>query len=109
MPLLEISRDSGYADRARSYTVVIDGIAVGKVRNGETKQFEVSAGDHELRMKIDWCGSRPIHFSVPEGGVASFNARSGLRDSGSLGALGHAFFARDSWVILTPAEQETAE
>jgi quinol monooxygenase YgiN len=56
MPILEIRRDSGYADRIRAYEVWVDDAAVGKIRDGEVKQFTVSSGDHELRIKIDWRG-----------------------------------------------------
>jgi hypothetical protein len=53
VPLLEIRRDSGYADRVRAYEVWIDGAVVGEIRDGEVKQFPVASGDHELRIKID--------------------------------------------------------
>ena len=66
MASLTIMRDSGYADRARKYQVVVDEAVVGQVSNGETKEFSLSPGHHEVRMKIDWCGSRPVEFTATE-------------------------------------------
>lgn len=51
---------AAWIDRARSYTVQIDGQAVGKVVNGETVEFKLSPGPHRVRMKVDWCGSREV-------------------------------------------------
>jgi len=36
----------------------------GKVGNGETIEFPISAGQHSLSLKIDWCGSNTIQFTV---------------------------------------------
>jgi hypothetical protein len=50
-------RSAIWRDVSRSYIVTIDGGAVGKLRSGETKSFPLDPGPHEIRMKIDWCGS----------------------------------------------------
>ena len=100
MPLLEIRRDSGYADRFRAYEVWIDDGVVGEIRDGEVKQFPIASGDHELRIKIDWCGSEPVKFNVGEEGLATFQVKSGLRGVRIVGAPWCLLFARDSWVKL---------
>jgi hypothetical protein len=33
---IALSRGSGYADRLRAYRVMLDGVEVGRIRNGET-------------------------------------------------------------------------
>jgi hypothetical protein len=38
----------------RAYKVVVDGKTVGEIRNGETKEFPMSAGQHDVSLKIDW-------------------------------------------------------
>jgi hypothetical protein len=45
--------------RLRASKVVVDGKKVGEIRNRETKNFlsPVSGGQHDLSLKIDWCGS----------------------------------------------------
>jgi hypothetical protein len=101
VPLLEIRRDSGYADRIRAYDVVVDGSKIGEVRNGEIKRFPISAGDHELRLRIDWCGSKPIVFAISEEALIAFEAKSGLRGLKVIAALFYVLFARDSYITLT--------
>jgi hypothetical protein len=100
MASLTIMRDSGYADRIRKYKVVIDGAVVGLVSNGETKEFAVSPGHHRLYMKIDWCGSKPVEFTVTERDAVTFQARSNLRGRKLFGALWYALFDRDSYILL---------
>lgn len=77
------------------------------VKNGETRQFEVSAGTHELRMTIDRCGSKSINFSVAEDEVARFDAKSGLRGPGKVLALWGVIFAWSSYIVLVPAKDST--
>lgn len=79
MALLKIMRDSGYADRARAYTVVVDGKPVGHIRNGEIREFPITGGQHDLSLKVDWCRSNVIHFTAAEGDVVTFDAKSNLR------------------------------
>jgi hypothetical protein len=100
MPILEIRRDSGYADRLRAYEVLVDSAVVGELRDGEVKQFPIATGDHELRIKIDWCGSIPVKFNVGEGEVAAFEANSALRGGAIMGALWRALVARNTYVKL---------
>jgi len=50
-------RKAVWRDRARAYSVVIGGRQVGKLKSGETATFNLIPGPHEVRMKIDWCGS----------------------------------------------------
>src|SRR5271170_1947937 len=88
MASLIIARDTGYADRIRKYKVVVDGIVVGRIANGETQEFPVTPGRHQLRMKIDWCGSKPLEFSVSEKDVLAFEAKTNLRGYNLLLALG---------------------
>jgi hypothetical protein len=80
--------------------VWVDDSVVGELRDGEVKQFPVASGEHELRIKIDWCGSRPVMFSISEEGLAAFDVKSGLRGVRIVGALWCALVARDSWVKL---------
>jgi len=43
-----------WADRLRAYTVELDGEVVGTVGNGESKQFDVRPGVHEMQLRLDW-------------------------------------------------------
>lgn len=57
----------GYTDAARAYKVYIDGLEVGKIRKGETLHFDLGFGIHKLKLKIDWCSSKELHFMMEPG------------------------------------------
>ena len=98
MATLKIIRESEFRDFLRAYVVVIDGEKVGKIRRGQTKEFPISSGQHELVLRIDWCGSRTIRFSVNDGDELSFFAKSGRRfgDPDKFGII-----EPDSWICLS--------
>jgi hypothetical protein len=59
----------------RPYKVVIDGVTMGTIGNGETKVFDVDAGHHEVRLKIDWTGSQAVRFDAQTGEVVTFECQ----------------------------------
>lgn len=44
----------------RRYTVLLDGVPVGKIGAGEVKHFPLATGRHTISVKIDWCESAPF-------------------------------------------------
>lgn len=73
-----VHRDAtGRRDRLRQYKVVIDGREVGRVGRDSTWDGPIEAGDHSLYLKIDWCSSPPVTFSVKAGEAARFLCRPG--------------------------------
>jgi hypothetical protein len=92
---------SKWRDRARDYTVVLDGSAIGEIANGATRDFRVSAGDHTLRMKIDWAGSREEHFHADAGETIEFTCRAAdTKLAFAFFTAIKSFFRRDQWVVL---------
>ncbi|HSW98337.1 MAG TPA: hypothetical protein VLF71_00710 [Candidatus Saccharimonadales bacterium] len=77
--MLTIIRDSGYADRLRKYKVVLDGIVVGDISNGETKSFDIAAGKHSLQLKVDWAKSNLLECTYKPGEDLKFTVTSPLR------------------------------
>lgn len=100
MATLTVSRDSGYADRLRAYAVILDGKKIGEVRNGETKEFPINSGAHEISMKIDWAGSRKLNFSATNGEPLSFQVKSNLRGLKVVLALWYVIFTPKSYLLL---------
>lgn len=73
-----ISRKRGWwRDRFRSYVILVDGKPVTKIRNGKRVEVPVSHGQHELRLKIDWCESRSLTFGAQPGDVIEFFCEPG--------------------------------
>lgn len=100
---ISITRDSGYADSDRLYVVVLNDREIGHISDGETKAFEVPPGEHALRLKIDWCGSKTASVSLdPEQNVA-FRCGSALRGLRILLGWFYVIFARNKYLWLEPA------
>jgi len=55
--MIRIIRENCFNDSLRKYKVILDKTCIGDVSNGETKEFNISQGKHELYLKIDWCQS----------------------------------------------------
>ncbi len=61
MATLTIRRQkSVWGDRVRDFVVQVDGEARGKVANGGSVTIELAPDMHQVRMAIDWCGSREV-------------------------------------------------
>lgn len=66
-----ITRESMRVDRLRYYQIILDGVKVGEIANGERKELEISPGKHTLHLKIDWARSNKITFESDK--AAYFN------------------------------------
>lgn len=81
MATLRITRTSEYANRLRKIRLVLDNKELSLIANGETKDFEITAGVHTLQAKIDWCSSNRLTFTVAESGIKSFDLSSFAKKS----------------------------
>lgn len=61
-----------WQDRLRDYVVVVDGKEVARLGNDSEVTVEVDPGHHALCMKIDWCCSPQVEFSIAEGELRHF-------------------------------------
>ena len=104
MSTLRIRRADEFADYFRAYSILLDGTKLGNLKHGETLEFSIAPGQHQLRMKIDWCGSNTVQFiASSDGDLLTFRARSNLKGLASLKALYYVIFKPDEWIVL---EQE---
>ena len=56
-----------WMDTLRSYRVLVDGEMVGRLRNGETREYPLRPGRHTVQVRIDWTGSEPEVVNALEG------------------------------------------
>jgi hypothetical protein len=101
MASLKIVRDSGYVDLVRFYEIVLDGKRVGKIWPGDTTELSVSPGQHSLLLRIDWCGSETIPFTVEEGSSILFEVKNNFRGVRLLLGFWYLTFAHNSYLRLT--------
>jgi hypothetical protein len=100
MVMMTVTRDSGYADVVRAYSVLLDGKKIGEIRNGETKKFSIEPGAHTMSFKIDWCGSKTLDFTAVEDQPLAFRAESNLRGWRLLLAGWYAIVDRTSYLLI---------
>ncbi len=66
MATIKLQRTSEYNNRMRDYKILIDGLQVGTIANGETKEFTTTVGQHSVTAKIDWCSSPEISINTDD-------------------------------------------
>lgn len=69
--MIEITRESGIANRLRPYVVLIDDKSAGDIADGETKHFDVKPGNHTVRLKLDWTTLARPKLRVSVHGIAA--------------------------------------
>lgn len=58
MTKITIERSNEYANYFRAIKIYIDGEYVGNINKGESIEYDVEEGQHTVKAKIDWCGSK---------------------------------------------------
>ncbi len=69
---IRLRRLKASRDIMRRYKVLVDGDEVGYIKQSQEWGFAVPAGNHTLQLKIDWCSSKPISFTLAEGETVGF-------------------------------------
>jgi len=78
MTKLTVTRDKGWADRLRKYRILLDGLEIGWIGEGDMIEQQIAAGSHVIEARIDWCGSRPFRFEAQSDDIGVV-VRSALR------------------------------
>jgi len=64
--MIRITRGSEFGGRYNSYKVFIDGVYCGKLRENETKEFNVGNGNHIVWARLDWRRSNKLRVDVKD-------------------------------------------
>lgn len=79
MATIKLQRPSEYNNRMRDYKIFIDGLQVGTIANGETKEFATTVGQHSVTAKIDWCSSPDISIKTDDNEIRNLKV-SGFKN-----------------------------
>lgn len=103
---IKVTRLSAYTDSLRDYQIEVDGEIIGSILNGETKKFDVAPGPHKLRLRISWCSSNTVEFTVDKReNEPHFICRSNMTGwRGWVGAL-YVLFMPSKYIYLSLADQ----
>jgi hypothetical protein len=72
MATIKISRRWQLMGGLAAYTVLLDGEWAGKLLNEDQIELQTSAGTHSLQLKLDWCRSNIVRFSIAEEDLQTF-------------------------------------
>lgn len=64
MPNLVIRREVGWEQKTTLYTILVDGVEAGTVRQGEQVKVPVQPGRRSVQFRMGKCSSRPLELSV---------------------------------------------
>lgn len=80
-------RDAGYRDSLRRYAVVVDGLKAARLGPHEMLDLVIAPGQHWVRLRVDWSGSRKVRTTVGPDEVVTIR----VVDQGALMAFFDAF------------------
>jgi len=64
--MIRITRINEYSAVFRSYKIYIDEVCHGKIKVGETQEFEIGNGSHTVYAKLDWGRSNKLCVNVSD-------------------------------------------
>ncbi len=64
---LHLRRVKQWMSVFRKFRVHLDGKCVDKIKRGAERTYELTPGEHELVVKIDWVKSSPVAFHCAAG------------------------------------------
>jgi hypothetical protein len=77
-----ISRpNEAWANRLRSYKIVVDGNVAATLGRGEHATVTVPGGHHSVRAKLDWGSSANVDVELGEDDRAYLTCQSGFQPS----------------------------
>lgn len=62
--IVSISRKKTSANILRQFSISIDGSTVGKIKSGQTKQFKIPSGVHNIQVKLDLYKSKELPLEI---------------------------------------------
>ncbi len=66
MGTIRLQREKSFSDVMRKYKVFVDGKMINTISSKELIEFELTPGEHDIHLKIDWCYSNVITVNVKE-------------------------------------------
>ena len=76
-----LHRAPSFAAKLRKFRILIDGAPIDKIADGQSRRLTMAPGRHELRLKLDWCGSRPVIVDLGPRERAEFVCRTVFRSA----------------------------
>ena len=66
MPRLIVKRKSRWINNMRNIGLYLDNDKIGTIGNGDMEEFTVTAGQHTIKARLDWCASNIHSFTISD-------------------------------------------
>jgi hypothetical protein len=105
IPTIEVSRECSIIGSLFSYKIFVDGVAIGKVKNGQKKRFQIAPGLHEIYVKQNWSWfySTKVSFLLKD--FAKFSCKPKVGFFGAIFGriIFYMLFKRHQFIMLKEA------
>ena len=79
MTVLVIRRQANSQDREYAYRVMVDGRQRAEIGDDSTVQIGLTPGEHRVSLRVKWCGSRELPFTIQPGEIVRMDCRPNVR------------------------------
>lgn len=93
-------KNLSHRDKSRNYEIIIDGEICDKIKNGETKNIDISPGHHTINLKIDWCRSNTIEFDILDNETIEFDCGNSMHTWRILFSLIYVTFLKNKYLWI---------
>jgi hypothetical protein len=73
--VLVVRRVPSVKDREYPYRVLVDGRQRAEIGDDATVQIGVTPGEHRVSLRVKWCGSRELPFTIQPGEIVRVECR----------------------------------
>ncbi|MBU5261370.1 hypothetical protein [Bacillus atrophaeus] len=105
---IEISRTSQYINKMRGFSVLIDGAEMGNIKDGGRLRIDLQPGEHVIQVKVDWCTSQTLRFTLYEGEVLKFRCGSPIRGWKLLLVLFSVLGSSENYLFIEQEDEKKA-
>lgn len=77
--MLTIKREKNKVDETIPYQILINGINMGMIENGELKNLDLKNGSYKLQVKSSKMESQMVEFSITDGSFVEFLVKPAWR------------------------------
>lgn len=98
--MIRISRKSMSFDSFRRYKIYVDDKFCCSINDGEIKEINIDEGEHSIYLKIDWCKSNKLNFSIKDNQVLNFNCGNSMNGLKCLLFLIYVTFLKNSYLFI---------
>ena len=98
--IIRVTRTTSYADRLRAYRIIVDGVERGRLSAGESIEIPVTASQHSVVAKVDWCGSPTVTLDMKSSSTVTLECESNLRGMRIFFAFAYILFFRNQYLTL---------